>query len=171
MGSAFCVCVLPARLSDKTSRRMQEDARWKRAPPCYSAKLCAFAPFAREHSSHPKFKKPKSNISSEFPRQPGALGVAHRTSFPGPSATPSLGSSVSAILGGTSIALAKTTGGTITLSGANTDTGATSITAGTLLVNNTTGSGTGTNTVTVASGATLGGTGTISGATVKVRSA
>jgi hypothetical protein len=42
-------------------------------------------------------------------------------------------------------------------------TGNTSVTAGTLLVNNTTGSGTGTGTVTV-SGGTLGGNGIISGA-------
>src|SRR5207248_1446894 len=38
------------------------------------------------------------------------------------------------------------------------------ISGGTLLVKNTSGSGTGSNTVTVSSGATLGGSGTISGA-------
>jgi len=54
--------------------------------------------------------------------------------------------------------------GTLTLSVANTYTGATTVSAGTLLVNNTTGSGTGTGNVSVAAGATLGGTGTISGA-------
>lgn len=47
----------------------------------------------------------------------------------------------------------------------NTYTGNTTVAAGTLLVSNTSGSATGTGTVNVASGATLGGTGIISGAT------
>ncbi len=47
----------------------------------------------------------------------------------------------------------------------NTYDGGTTVHSGTLLVNNTTGSGTGTGAVNVASGATLGGDGTISGAT------
>jgi autotransporter-associated beta strand protein len=54
--------------------------------------------------------------------------------------------------------------GTLTLSAANTYTGATTVTAGALLVNNTTGSGTGTGAVTVGINATLGGSGTITGA-------
>ena len=60
----------------------------------------------------------------------------------------------------------KTGNGTLTLgaSAGNTYTGATTISAGTLLVNNTTGSGTSSGAVTVTN-ATLGGTGTISGAT------
>lgn len=46
----------------------------------------------------------------------------------------------------------------------NVYTGGTVVSAGTLLVNNTSGSGTGSGTVSVASGATLGGSGSISGA-------
>ncbi len=61
----------------------------------------------------------------------------------------------------------KTGAGVVNLSRAagNTYDGGTIVTAGTLLVNNTTGSATGTGTVTVNSGATLGGEGFISGAT------
>ncbi|MBX7105449.1 MAG: autotransporter-associated beta strand repeat-containing protein [Gemmataceae bacterium] len=55
--------------------------------------------------------------------------------------------------------------GVLNLTGDNLYTGGTTVTAGTLRVNNTAGSGTGTNTVTVLTGATLGGTGTIAGAT------
>jgi fibronectin-binding autotransporter adhesin len=47
----------------------------------------------------------------------------------------------------------------------NTYTGGTTVSAGTLLVNNTSNSGTGTGAVSVSSGATLGGTGRLSGAT------
>lgn len=53
------------------------------------------------------------------------------------------------------VKLSKTTG--------NTYQGTTTITAGTLLVNNTSGSGTGTGAVAVQTGATLGGSGFISG--------
>jgi autotransporter-associated beta strand protein len=51
----------------------------------------------------------------------------------------------------------------IKLSGDNSYSGGTTVTAGTLLVTNSTGSGTGSGTVTVNSGAILGGTGTIGG--------
>jgi autotransporter-associated beta strand protein len=51
--------------------------------------------------------------------------------------------------------------GTTTLSAANTYSGGTSVTAGSLLITNTKGSGTGTGSVTTASGTTLGGAGTI----------
>jgi len=58
--------------------------------------------------------------------------------------------------------LSKTGKGTFTLSGANTYTGGTAVSGGTLLVTNQTGSATGTGAVQVNSG-TLGGTGSISG--------
>ena len=54
--------------------------------------------------------------------------------------------------------------GTVIFSGTNTYIIPTTISAGTLLVNNSGGSGTGTGPVTINSGTTLGGTGIISGA-------
>ena len=65
--------------------------------------------------------------------------------------------------GGTGGSLTKTGTGKLTLSKASTYTGGTTITKGTLLVTNTTGSGTGTGAVQVNKG-TLGGTGKITGA-------
>jgi autotransporter-associated beta strand protein len=59
----------------------------------------------------------------------------------------------------------KTGANAVTLTGVNTYKGGTTISAGTLLVNNTSGSGTGTGTVTVANGGTLGGRGTLGGST------
>jgi autotransporter-associated beta strand protein len=62
--------------------------------------------------------------------------------------------------------LAKEGIGTLTLSNANTFQGGVAVAAGTLLVNNTTGSGTGTGVVTVSgAGTVLKGDGTIGGAT------
>ncbi|MGD1084165.1 MAG: MBG domain-containing protein [Verrucomicrobiota bacterium] len=55
-------------------------------------------------------------------------------------------------------------GGTVTLTGNNTYGGGTSVNSGTLLVNNSAGSGAGTGALVVASGATLGGDGSIGGA-------
>ena len=68
---------------------------------------------------------------------------------------------VSANLSGTGAALSKSGAGTVVLSGANTYTAGTTISTGTLLANNTTGSGTGTGALSVSSGAKLGGTGII----------
>lgn len=59
--------------------------------------------------------------------------------------------------------LAKQGDGTLILAAANTYDGVTAINAGTLLVNNPTGSGTGSGDVTVNSGGTIGGTGIIGG--------
>ena len=53
--------------------------------------------------------------------------------------------------------------GTTILAGANEYIGGTTVTAGTLLVNNSTGSGTGTGGVVINNGGTLGGTGAIAG--------
>lgn len=61
--------------------------------------------------------------------------------------------------------LIKIGAGNLILTGANTYSGATTISGGKLSVNNSSGSGTGFGTVTVASGGTLGGSGTVSGAT------
>jgi len=61
---------------------------------------------------------------------------------------------------GDAAALTKAGAGTLTLSGANTYTGGTTINAGTLLVNGSLGNA----SVTVANGATLGGSGAIAGA-------
>ncbi len=69
----------------------------------------------------------------------------------------------SAALAGTGVALTKTTSGTVILSGANTYTGATAINGGILLINGDNSGATGA--VTVAVGATLGGTGTVGGLT------
>ena len=56
--------------------------------------------------------------------------------------------------------------GVLTLTGNNTYSGNTTLDAGTTLVNNTTGSGTGSASVSVNSGATLGGKGSIAGVTI-----
>ena len=66
---------------------------------------------------------------------------------------------------GNNLSLVKTGSGTFTLSKTNGNTYAngTTINGGTLLVNNITGSGTGTGDVAVNSGGTLGGTGSIAG--------
>ncbi|HEU5395797.1 MAG TPA: autotransporter-associated beta strand repeat-containing protein, partial [Verrucomicrobiae bacterium] len=60
-------------------------------------------------------------------------------------------------------AITKVGTGSFTLTGANTYNGGTIVNGGTLFVNNTSGSGTGTNAVTVNDSGTLGGTGFIFG--------
>jgi autotransporter-associated beta strand protein len=72
---------------------------------------------------------------------------------------------ISGILaGGGASSLTKDGTGTLTLTSANTYDGDTTVNNGTLLVNNTVGSGTGMGDVIVNTGGTLGGTGIISGA-------
>ena len=75
--------------------------------------------------------------------------------------TAAIDGKLSGALTGTGGNLSKTGLGTLELSGTNSYTGTTSVSAGTLLVN---GTNSGTGSVTVASGATLGGTGSIAGA-------
>ncbi len=61
--------------------------------------------------------------------------------------------------------LEKQGAGTLTLTGNNTYTGGTTVSTGTLLVNNTSDSGTGSGSLLVSAGATLGGSGEIAGIT------
>lgn len=65
------------------------------------------------------------------------------------------------ITGSPLLAFTKSGAGVWELSGANTHIGTNTISGGTLLVANTTGSATGTGSITVNSGGTLGGTGTV----------
>ncbi len=70
---------------------------------------------------------------------------------------------LSGVVSGAGAKLTKAGNGSLTLSAANTYTGDTEVKAGTLLVTNTSGSGTGYGAVTVKAGAALGGTGTVAG--------
>ena len=92
----------------------------------------------------------------------GAIAIAAGKTFKYNS---SAAQTLSGIIGTTGIAgvLVKDGLGTLTLTNANIYTGGTTVSAGTLLVNNTTGSGTGTGTVNVGINGTLGGTGAVSG--------
>jgi len=67
-----------------------------------------------------------------------------------------------AVISGNGTLTQNSAGGILTLTAANTYSGTTSVTNGTLLINNTTGSGTGTGAVNTSNSTILGGTGTIS---------
>lgn len=95
-----------------------------------------------------------------------ALTLGHSNLSNGSGADPNtLNPVYSGVIGQTTgtATLTKTGSNTQTLTGANTYSGLTTISAGTLLVNNTTGSGLGSGNVTVGGSGTLGGTGTITG--------
>lgn len=64
------------------------------------------------------------------------------------------------------VSIVKTGPAALTLSGASTYTGTTTVNAGAIIASNTTGSATGTGATTVASAATLGGTGAVGDVTV-----
>ena len=94
----------------------------------------------------------------------GTFNVADVTGDSGVDLTVSAGLANQANAGAAS-SITKTGAGTMALTGANTYSGTTTINAGTLLVNNTSGSGTGSGSVGVNNAnTTLGGSGTISGA-------
>lgn len=84
----------------------------------------------------------------------GATGVLTASSYAVHSGT------ISGILGGNA-ALTKTTAGSVSITSANTYTGITTVSEGTLRANNTTGSATGSGNIVVASGGRLGGAGTL----------
>ncbi len=69
------------------------------------------------------------------------------------------------VVAGSGKSLTKTGTGTLTLTGANTYSGGTTVSAGKLLVNNLTGSGTGTGALSIGASATLGGSGFINSVT------
>jgi autotransporter-associated beta strand protein len=71
---------------------------------------------------------------------------------------------LSGAIGGTGGSIVKVGAGTLTLAGASSYTGGTTVSAGTLSVNNKSGSATGSGAVRVQGGATLSGSGAIAGA-------
>jgi autotransporter-associated beta strand protein len=91
-------------------------------------------------------------------------GVAQTISVANGAAAVDLDITAGINAGGGTGSMLKTGSGTLRLTGNNGYSGGTTVSQGTLLVNNTTGSGTGSGTVDVSSGATLGGTGKINGA-------
>jgi autotransporter-associated beta strand protein len=103
--------------------------------------------------------------------QSTAVALAQTVTLsPGTGESFTLGSLISNT-GGNVNSVVKTGNGTTTLNLANSHTGTTAVSQGSLFVNNTTGSGTGSGHVSVSSGATLGGTSSISGALIRHRHA
>ena len=94
---------------------------------------------------------------SLFPVTIGATGTTFDTNGIAVTLANSIGNS------GTG-AVTKSGAGSLTVTGDNLYSGGTTVSAGSLIVNNVSGSGTGSGAVSVASSAALGGTGTISGA-------
>jgi fibronectin-binding autotransporter adhesin len=72
---------------------------------------------------------------------------------------------ISGVISGSGMSLTKNGAGTLLLTRDNTYTGGTTVSNGTLLVNNSSGSGVGPGSLGIAAGATLGGTGIIGAAT------
>ena len=85
----------------------------------------------------------------------GINNQGHTLTVTGPGAT-TIGTSAITGAGGLTM---NGSGGVLTLTGSNGYTGSTSVMAGALFVNNSSGSGSGTGALSVAQGATLGGTG------------
>jgi autotransporter-associated beta strand protein len=77
--------------------------------------------------------------------------------------TAAIDATLSGTLSGSGAILTKTGTGTLELTSANTYSGGTVVSAGTLLINNTAGSGAGSGNVSVNDGGTLGGSGAFSG--------
>lgn len=96
---------------------------------------------------------------------PGVGYTAATTSYSLRGGAPTIAATPGAVTttANTSGGLTKLGGGTLRLTGANTYTGETAVSQGTLMVNNSSGSGTGTGNVTVKAGATLAGSGTVGG--------
>jgi autotransporter-associated beta strand protein len=91
------------------------------------------------------------------------LNGSTRTFNIGDAAGSAIDMTISAKIVGTGAGITKTGAGTLALTVGNTFDGGTTVSTGTLLVNNTSGSATGTGLVQIDSGATLGGSGIISG--------
>ena len=114
----------------------------------------------------PRFSAGGLNFSRPIVIDNGAVGQTRLSFFNTNTTTQTFSGVISGNGGIRRSASVSGTGGTTIFTEENTYSGATTINDGTLLVNNTTGSGTGSGTVTVTSGGTLGGTGTVGGAVV-----
>ena len=97
---------------------------------------------------------------------PGTLALGGNLTFNvGNSSTTTTEINLLTVVSGSSQSLTKTGKGSLRLTGANTYDGGTTVSAGGLVVGNTTGSGVGTGALVVQAGAFLRGTGFIGGAT------